>query len=1423
MKMIDNRKALSSGYWIKFVQDSKIQIMNEIGRGASCIVYDGMLYDSANIMHRVRIKELYPISLPLGRDGNNNLSCAEEFMDKFALAKQRFRKTYFQGIVFRNTLGLTNSTINSTDIFEVNNTYYAIMALDEGMEYGKYCDKSLMEVFEHVKSLATAIKKYHEAGFLHLDLKPENIFVIPETPEHIYLFDFDSAVRIDQLKDGKIIELSYSEGYSAPEQVQGQIHMVGTHTDVYAIGAILFAKIFGRSPKIEDCRISSGYSFTNMVYYSESYRPELFRRLSRFFHKTLSASARNRWPDMKILIDELDKLIKLSNLEEQYLLSNFQYNSACFVGRFEELSEIHNALGENQVVFISGIGGIGKTELAKRYADEYKDYYDTVSFAYYDQCLEQTISQELVFHKFGLEEGECEKDVFLRLMSILRETASDRDLIIIDNFDVESDDRLEELLECPCKFLFTTRTDFRDYNFRQINVGRISNSGELVKLFSYYNDCNYGMEERKFIDKLIDFVDGHTMTVELISKYLRDAKFMPSELYGLFLEKEGVTNTDDTIVRQRKDRKMNVESVNRHLLILFDISNFDSISKEIIGSLSLFAGIRIKNELFVKICRVDGCERRLSRLINHGWIEYNEMNHKISLHQVIQDLIYSNYHPSTETCPRVSEGMYGYIKEEDANYSEGRIKRRVFGIFVNRLTGNDMLYARLCLEYGRIEKLEEAISICRGIENSDSYKVLVQALIKKIDFLGQCEDMFSEDSEDDSFEEYCEHVLEKIKGIFEQVIETCYKERDLGQQCMMLVDACNRIDGILGAQVLSLYFDSTIGQEKIFGRIIEIFDYVQGKIMQTDLSDDLKEKSLMLMRKFYSDEDMFLSLYRYEKYGNMDKAYEYQKMIGCLDKNKKEHSKNPDEIVFRIEPGEVKLENRANEYLSKGQYEKAIEAYNQACEAGECPYDFVASSIVEAYLKLGEPDKAIQCIEYVLAQDRKQKENPDMVGSYSCGLCIALIKILLQQDRMDEVKHFAQELISYEEHEIVDKEASEYVVSYVLLAYYYLFRVEEDSKLRKGHWEKCKMLFELLRFEELDEELYPFLYDYLSTENLSNQRIIDIMGRLDIWNRQLERKIELFQMLKGKEKGDEPVRLKIMLEIKEAELRNEYPYEKIKRAMECCNEAIKDMESIGQDKYFLNKALSMMAEVMSNDAQYNSEQVDSVRMKCDYYLIAQTECETGGLEKCIELWKDAARNYSLVEKYADEVCCLQQAEKLIMENLDKYDYCRFDRDLWYILRDAVRAYKNMNDYQSLRDLIKRKHRMAVQYYCKQSDRNLRDCIDKLKDLVWEYEIAEDNKMVVFESAYILHVITHYRKGNCRWEEKLESDALLYQLCGEIIENLDGLPAEFLDTVIDLREKMIEHMPDSLEDKVIQDVVSIISDKYQHNEIEFKKP
>lgn len=80
------------------------------------------------------------------------------------------------------------------------------------------------------------------------------------------------------------------------------------------------------------------------------------------------------------------------------------------------------------------------------------------------------------------------------------------------------------------------------------------------------------------------------MTVELIAKYLKNICDEPKALYERFLEKEGVTNTEDIGIKQRKDRRLRFKSINSHIEILFDISDFNDNEKELISSLSLFAG-----------------------------------------------------------------------------------------------------------------------------------------------------------------------------------------------------------------------------------------------------------------------------------------------------------------------------------------------------------------------------------------------------------------------------------------------------------------------------------------------------------------------------------------------------------------------------------------------------------------------------------------------------------------------------------------------------------------------------------------------------------------------------------------------------------------------------------------------------------------
>ena len=51
-----------------------------------------------------------------------------------------------------------------------------------------------------------------------------------------------------------------------------------------------------------------------------------------------------------------------------------------FVGREEELGELHTMLEENSKVFLYGIAGIGKSEMAKAYAKQYKKYYTNILY-----------------------------------------------------------------------------------------------------------------------------------------------------------------------------------------------------------------------------------------------------------------------------------------------------------------------------------------------------------------------------------------------------------------------------------------------------------------------------------------------------------------------------------------------------------------------------------------------------------------------------------------------------------------------------------------------------------------------------------------------------------------------------------------------------------------------------------------------------------------------------------------------------------------------------------------------------------------------------------------------------------------------------------------------------------------------------------
>jgi eukaryotic-like serine/threonine-protein kinase len=149
---------------------------------------------------------------------------------------------------------------NLVDIFAFGQTPdgqpYMIMELLKGKPLSSYLKEGVLSIKEIVALLGpvcSALHKTHEAGLIHRDLKPDNLFVVLEEEVEPLLKILDFGLVKFAQNDEASSGMTHSGAifgtpeYMSPEQCQ-KSRDVDRRTDIYALGVILCAMLTGRTP-----------------------------------------------------------------------------------------------------------------------------------------------------------------------------------------------------------------------------------------------------------------------------------------------------------------------------------------------------------------------------------------------------------------------------------------------------------------------------------------------------------------------------------------------------------------------------------------------------------------------------------------------------------------------------------------------------------------------------------------------------------------------------------------------------------------------------------------------------------------------------------------------------------------------------------------------------------------------------------------------------------------------------------------------------------------------------------------------------------------------------------------------------------------------------------------------------------------------
>lgn len=342
-----------------------------------------------------------------------------------------------------------------------------------------------------------------------------------------------------------------------------------------------------------------------------------------------------------------------------------------FTGREEYLKDITNEFKENNIVIINGLGGIGKTQIAKKYAYLNIENYESIYWINADTLREVNTQYLRIAQYLKLDILENDIDLVIEKVKAYFNEVNNT-LIIFDNADnIELKNLNQYFPQFNTKIIITTKNSACDTeNYFTLELKDMSEKDSKVFLLNNTNSRKKEIEDEQDSVILATELKGYPLALEHARAYINKRKISIKEYIELFKE------------YRLKIMKNKILDYNETVLTTWEISfnKIKELNKEgfpFLGKCSfLFSNEIPIKELFVDsgMYNVLALDEIIEALMSYSLISVEQ--NFINIHGIVQEIIrekLSDINEYNKYLEEISISLYKLFPDDIQNEEDRKL------------------------------------------------------------------------------------------------------------------------------------------------------------------------------------------------------------------------------------------------------------------------------------------------------------------------------------------------------------------------------------------------------------------------------------------------------------------------------------------------------------------------------------------------------------------------------------------------------------------------------------------------------------------------------------------------------------------------------------------------------------------------------